>query len=161
MQLDPNLENFVVMSTPEEPEFRLVMLSDNVVSLVGAVDHQQCPPLSYSPPSRPVFSTFTPAATSTVDKLSLCQTATAALLYFLGIVEDPIRAAHEVRHFDVPVDRFDLATAFSCVGDILREERAGSLTQVKSLLEFVLWGPDFSEVDPSGNDPQAVEKVRS
>ncbi|CAG0920570.1 unnamed protein product [Notodromas monacha] len=139
-ELDASLDNFVISTSAKESEFRLILLCDDVISLLSSADHNSSISSSVS-----------------TGKLSLCQTAVATLLYFLG-VDSPVETSRGGRPFRI-AGHFRLSSAFACAGDLLLQERAGSLTHVKSLLEFLLWGPDADEIDPKTEEQELVDKM--
>ncbi|XP_042226050.1 mucin-5AC-like isoform X2 [Homarus americanus] len=86
--------------------------------------------------------------------MSLCQCAAAVTLLLMG-VDDPLECARE-GNFTIP-DPVPSQHAFNILLQILGQERAGSLTQVKCVLEVLLFGPDSSGCD--AKEGEEVEEV--
>nr|XP_045619260.1 mucin-4-like isoform X3 [Procambarus clarkii] len=76
--------------------------------------------------------------------MSLCECAAAATLLLMG-VNDPLECARE-GNFTIP-SSVPSQHAFNILLQLLHQERAGSLTQVKCVLEVLLFGPDSSGCD--------------
>ncbi|XP_069960602.1 uncharacterized protein [Cherax quadricarinatus] len=76
--------------------------------------------------------------------MSLCQCAAAVTLLLMG-VDDPSEHAKD-GNFIIPA-AVPSQRAFNILLRLLHQEKAGSLTQVKCVLEVLLFGPDSSGCD--------------
>ncbi|XP_071544294.1 uncharacterized protein [Panulirus ornatus] len=102
--------------------------------------------------SNPRLILIPPTETGT-SLMSLCQCAAAATLLLMG-VDEPVERAQE-GNFTIP-DMVPSPHAFNILLQLLHQEKAGSLTQVKCVLEVLLFGPDSTE-----NDAKEGEEVEA
>jgi len=76
----------------------------------------------------------------TVKKMSLCQCALAAMLQLFDIVE-PVQVACQPRETIELPQIIPSVSMFKTMAVILQKDGGVSLGQVKSMLEYMLWGP--------------------
>lgn len=93
-----------------------------------------------------------PPVESGIPLKSLCECAAITTLMLMG-VEPP----ESVRDWDLSIPApVPSQRAFRCLLQLLNEEKAGSLTKVKCILEVLLFGPDNS-----GNESKTPEEVEA
>ncbi|XP_068218855.1 serine-rich adhesin for platelets isoform X2 [Palaemon carinicauda] len=93
-----------------------------------------------------------PPVESGIPLKSLCECAAITTLMLMGV--DPPESAKDW-DFSVP-SPVPSQRAFRCLLELLNEEKAGSLTKVKCILEVLLFGPDNS-----GNEGKTSEEVEA
>ncbi|XP_047481903.1 uncharacterized protein LOC125034234 [Penaeus chinensis] len=95
-----------------------------------------------------------PPAEHDAPLMSLCQVAAAAAQLFMG-ADDPLLRAR-TGSLAVPA-AVPSRQAFRALLQLLHQEKAGSLTKVKCILELLLFGPESAGIQ--GKDPEEVEAV--
>ena len=122
------LEHFLLIRADKDPQYRII-IPDEVVPKSGTISETNNFDLTQKSEKR--YST---------DTISLCSAALAAML-MLFQVESPVLQATKSEVTPKLPELTPSVGMFRSMADILRFSSSMALGQVKSMLEYMLWGP--------------------
>jgi len=100
-----------------------------------------------------------PASTSTNTKMTLCQCALSAMLQLFDIPSPVVTACEPHKKIELP-QIIPSVSMFKTMAVILQQGGGVSLGQVKSMLEYMLWGPSDIIFDlKTGREAESREEA--